>query len=356
MPNIFDTLTINKMELRNRFVRSATMDGLANQGMVSDAEFKLYQELAKGEIGLIISHGLFPTKEGQCSSGQISVHTDEAIPFLKKLVNTVHDHNGKIVAQILHGGWQCHTQVTGLPPVGPSTIVHPRSGLKIRELSSDEVYGLVESYVQATRRIIEAGFDGVQLHGAHSWLLSAFLSPVTNKREDEWGGSVEKRSNLIRQICQGMRRLAGPDYPLLVKLGLRDYHPGGKTLSEGITTARLLEADGVDAIEVSEGTEEEGMHHIRQDAVHPYYITECTEARKSLSIPLILVGGMRNLQEMQAVLDKGIADAISMCRPFIMDPYLVKNFREGLTNSSDCTSCNQCLAQMRQGYLRCTQV
>lgn len=356
MPDIFDTLTLNGMELRNRFVRSATMDGLANQGMVSDVELKLYQELAKGEIGLIISHGLFPTKEGQCSPGQISVHTDEAVPSLRKLVNIVHERNGKIVAQILHGGWQCHTGVTGLPPVGPSTVVHPRSGLKIRELSSDEVYELVESYIQATRRIIEAGFDGVQLHGAHSWLLSAFLSPVTNKREDEWGGSAEKRSNLIRQICRGIRNLAGPDYPLLVKLGLRDYHPQGKALTEGIMTARFLEADGVDAIEVSEGIEEEGVHHIRQDAVHPYYIPECTEARKFLSLPLILVGGMRNLNEMRAVLDDRIADAISMCRPFIMDPYLVMNFRGGLINNSECNSCNQCLAQMRQGHLRCTQI
>lgn len=356
MPNFFDTITINKMELRNRFVRSATMDGLANQGIVSDAELSLYQELGKGEIGLIVSHGLFPTKEGQCSSGQISVHTDEAIPSLRKLVNIVHKNNGKIAAQILHGGWQCSTEVTGLTPVGPSATVNPRSGLQIRELSSDEIYELVELYVQAVRRIIEAGFDAIQLHSAHSWLLSAFLSPVTNRREDEWGGSPEKRSNFIRRICRGIRQLAGPDYPLLVKLGLQDYHPEGKSVSEGIATAKLLESDGVDAIEVSEGIEQEGMHHIRLDAVRPYYTQECTEARQALSIPLILVGGMRNLHDMQAVLDEGIADAVSMCRPFIMDPYLVKNFREGLTDGSGCTSCNQCLGQMRKGYLRCTLV
>jgi 2,4-dienoyl-CoA reductase-like NADH-dependent reductase (Old Yellow Enzyme family) len=356
MPDIFDTLTINKMELRNRFVRSATMDGLASQGMVSDAELGLYQELAKGEIGLIISHGLFPTKEGQASPGQLSVHTDEAIPSLRELVNIVHKNNGKIVAQILHGGWQCRPEVTGLAPVGPSATVNPRSGLQIRELSSDEIYKLIELYVQAVKRIIEAGFDGVQLHGAHSWLLSAFLSPVTNKREDEWGGSPEKRSNFIRRICREIRQMAGLDYPILVKLGIKDYHPEGKSVSDGIKQAKLLEAGGVDAIEVSEGIEADPAHHIRFDALSPYYIEECTETRQAISLPLILVGGMRNLSDMQAVLDEGIADAISMCRPFIMDPYLVKNLHEGLTDGSGCTSCNQCLGMMRQGHLRCTLV
>jgi 2,4-dienoyl-CoA reductase-like NADH-dependent reductase (Old Yellow Enzyme family) len=356
MPNIFDTLTINKMELRNRFVRSATMDGLASQGIVTDAELSLYQELAKGEIGLIISHGLFPTKEGQASPGQLSVHTDEAIPSLRKLVNPVHENKGKIVAQILHGGWQCRPEVTGLLPVGPSSIKHPHSGLKIRELSSDETYELVESYVQAARRIIEAGFDGIQLHCAHSWLLSAFLSPVTNKREDEWGGSPEKRANLIRRIYRGIRQMVGDDYPILVKIGIKDYHPEGKSISDGILQARLLEMDGLDAIEISEGIEADQSHHIRLDALHPYYIQECIEARQALSLPLILVGGMRNLYEMQAVLDEGIADAISMCRPFIMEPYLVKKLRQGLVDSSQCTSCNQCLSRMRQGFLSCPYV
>ena len=356
MASLFDTLTINRMEMRNRFVRSATMDSMAEQGTVSDAEIRLYQELGKGEIGLIVSHGLFPTPDGQVSPRQLSVHTDESIPSLSKLVNSIHQHNGKIAAQILHGGWQCRSEVTGLSPVGPSAIVHPRSGAQIRALSSDEIYELVELYIQATRRIIEAGFDAVQLHGAHSWFLSAFLSPVTNKRDDEWGGSGKKRSNFLRRICQGIRQLAGPDYPILVKLGLQDYYPEGKTVAEGIETARFLEEDGVDAIEVSEGLEEQSSHHIRLGALSPYYVDDCRQVREALLIPVILVGGMRGLRDMQAVIDEGVADSISMCRPFIIDPYLVKHFSEGLTNSSECVSCNECLEQMRQGQLRCTRI
>ncbi len=353
MPSLFDPVTISKLELRNRFVRSATNDNLADDGMVTDAQVGLFRELAQGEIGLIVTGGLYPTKEGKGPAGQTAADTDETIPSLRRLVNVVHENSGKIAAQIMHCGWVVRPEVSGFQPVGPSAIVNPYTGIQVRELSGDEIHELVDHYVQAARRVIEAGFDAVQLHGAHSWLISAFLSSAINKRVDEWGGSPEKRVNFVRRICQGIRRSARPDYPLLVKLGLHDYHPEGKSTAEGVETARLLEIDGVDAIEVSEGLEAEMGHHIRLDATSPCYVEECRQARKKLSLPLILVGGMRDLQDMEAIIDDGEADAISMCRPFIMEPYIVKNFREGLTSSSGCTSCNGCLAQMLQGNFRC---
>ena len=355
MANLFDILKINKLELRNRFVRSATMDGLADQSMVSDAELNLYRELGRGEIGLIISHGLFPTQEGKCGNGQLSASADAAIPSLSRLVKAVHEGDGKIAAQILHGGWMCRQETTGLQPVGPSAVVHPRSGLPVRELSSEEIHGLVEDYIQAARRIIDAGFDGIQLHGAHSWLLSAFLSPVTNKRQDEWGGTAKKRANLLLRICRGIRQLAGPSYPIMVKLGIKDYHPEGKSISDGIEQAKLLEAAAVDSIEVSEGLEQDFFHHIRLNAMTPYYLDECRQVKQALSIPVMLVGGMRKLSDMQAIIDEGASDAISMCRPFIMDPHLIKHLREGLTDSSECTSCNGCSGGRRKpGELICS--
>jgi 2,4-dienoyl-CoA reductase-like NADH-dependent reductase (Old Yellow Enzyme family) len=352
MPSVFDSITINKLVLTNRFVRSATMDAMARGGMISEAEQKLYRELGQGDIGLIISHGLYPTKEGQCSPGQLSVHNDDSIPSLSQLTRVVHRGGSKIAAQILHGGWMCSKEVTGLSPVGPSEAVHPLSKSAVRQLSSDEVYELIGDYAKAASRIIEAGFDAIQLHGAHSWLISAFLSPATNRRQDKWGGSAENRARFVREIYRSIRQVAGTDYPILIKLGLKDYHPEGKSISEGIEVTRLLQQDGFDAIEVSEGLEQDFFHHIRTDATSPYYLEECRQARKDLSLPLILVGGMRNLKDMQQVLDDGIADAISMCRPFIMNPGLVRDFRRG-ANSSGCTSCNRCMALMREGQLRC---
>ena len=356
MPSLFDQLTINKLELHNRFVRSATMDSMADDGMVSEREITLYRELGRGDIGLIVSHGLYPTKEGQCSPGQLSAHSDEAIPSLQRLVRAVHDNGGKIAAQVLHGGWMCSQEVTGLRPVGPSQLVHPRSGVTIRQLSSDEIHELVDDYAKAAVRIIEAGFDAIQLHGAHSWLISAFLSPATNKREDEWGGSARGRARFVRELYRCIRKVTGPDYPILIKLGIRDYHPEGKTAAEGAEVARLLQEDGFDAIEVSEGLEQDFFHHIRRDGVTPYYLEDCRHAREKLSVPLILVGGMRTLKDMQQVLDAGMADAVSLCRPFIMNPHLVADLRGGMSVSSGCTSCNGCMATMREGQLRCVLV
>jgi 2,4-dienoyl-CoA reductase-like NADH-dependent reductase (Old Yellow Enzyme family) len=341
------------MVIENRFVRSATLDGMAHNGMVSDAEIALYSELGRGSIGLIVSHGLAPTGEGQASPGQLSAFSDEAIPSLKKIVDAVHEGGGKIAAQILHGGWMCRPEVTGLQPVGPSAMLHPRSGQAIRELSSDEIVQLIEDYAQASRRIKEAGFDGVQLHAAHSWLLSAFLSPVTNRRQDEWGGSAVKRANLLRRICIRMRKMLGPEFPIMVKLGIRDYHPEGKPSSEGVETARMLEADGVDAVEVSEGLEADFFHHIRKDALAPYYLDECRQVRRAIAIPVFLVGGIRRLEDMEMVLGEGVADAISMCRPFIMEPHLVERLRSRLSERSNCTSCNGCLGLMSKGRLAC---
>jgi 2,4-dienoyl-CoA reductase-like NADH-dependent reductase (Old Yellow Enzyme family) len=353
MPNLFDTLTVNKLKLRNRFIRSATCESLGDQGKVTDPLLALYRELAGGEIGLIIIGGLYPKKDGQVSHGQLGAHTDETIPGLKRLVRTVHENASKIAAQLMHSGWNCRSEVTGLQPVGPTSMVNPWTGLRVRELSGDEIYELAELFIQSAGRVVEAGFDAIQLHAAHSHIISSFLSPVTNKRQDEWGGSPEKRSNFLHRIYSGIRELVGPDYPILVKLGLVDYHAEGKQLSEGVDIARSLEADGVDAIEVSEGLEQDPIHHIRLNATSPYYVLECHRVRRVLHLPLILVGGMRELQGMQMVLDEGIADAISMCRPFIMDPHIVRKFREGSTNTSQCTSCNGCLKQGRKGSINC---
>ena len=352
--SIFQPFKINNSVINNRFVRSATVDNLGSNGIVTDSQLELYRKLGKGGIGLIITGGLFPTRDGQAARGQLGAHEDKVIPSLKRLTDTVHKSGGKIAAQILHGGFRCNPQVSGLQPVGPSAFTIQDTGQDVRELSGDEIYELIDAYVQATQRIIEAGFDAVQLHGAHGWLISAFLSPVMNRRQDEWGGTPEKRANFPRLICRNIRHMAGPDYPVLIKLGFKDYHQDGKTLSEGIAVARILQSSGIDAIEVSEGIEDDWGHHIRPNAVSPYYLEECREARKQISLPLILVGGMRKLRDMQRIVDDGIADAISMCRPFIRDPYIVNKFLEGIAECSDCNSCNGCIEQMQRGNIHCT--
>jgi 2,4-dienoyl-CoA reductase-like NADH-dependent reductase (Old Yellow Enzyme family) len=352
MSRLFEPFMINRMQVKNRFVRSATMDNMGSNGMVTQAQLDLYRDLSLGEVGLIISSGIFPSQNGQAGQGQLGAHTDETIPSLKKITDVVHKNNGKVAAQLLHGGWLCNPDFIRQQPIGPSSLIHPASGISIKGLSTDEVYEVIEQFIQAGRRLIEAGFDAIQFHGAHSWLISAFLSPVTNKREDEFGGSAEKRANFVAQIYKGIRRIAGPDYPIFIKLGLKDYHPNGKSLAEGLKTAQIFEEMGMDSIEISEGLEEDRSHHIRLDAISPYYLEECRQARRVLKRPLILVGGMRKLKDIELVLKEDIADAVSMCRPLVMDRYIIKKFHEGTATSSACTSCNGCVG-LNRTTLRC---
>jgi len=350
---IFTPFEINNLKLINRFVRSATFDNMAEGGMVTDRQVKLYKKLGSSDIGLIITHGIFPSKNGQAAEGQIGAHIDATIPSLQKLTDAVHENGGKIAAQLLHGGSLCREEISGSPALGPSETISERTGREVKEISEDEIYGLIEDYGQAARRLIEADFDAIQLHGAHGWFLSAFLSPATNQRKDIWGGSAENRLRLVKMIYKKIRKIAGSDFPVFIKLGLKDYHPEGKSLSEGLYTAKILETIGMDAIEVSEGIESEPKHHIRKDAIHPYYLDECREARSELSLPLILVGGMRYLDDMQAVLDANIADAVSMCRPFINDPAIVQKFERGISDYSECISCRKCTDAMKTRKLRC---
>ncbi|MBN1907348.1 MAG: NADH:flavin oxidoreductase [Deltaproteobacteria bacterium] len=354
MSKIFKPLQINRLSIKNRFVRSATVDNLGENQVVTDAQLNFYRELARGEVGLIISSGLFPSLDGWAAPGQLGIHTDEMIPSLKKITDTVHANDGKIVAQLMHAGWFGNPGLCGLQTVGPSETVNPANNLKVRGLSSDEVEEKVDEFVKAGVRAVEAGFDGVQIHAAHGWLVSAFLSPVTNRRNDNWGGSASNRARFVIKITEGMRKAVGPDYPILIKMGIKEYHPEGKSTEEGINSAILFINAGMDAIEVSEGVEETPFNHIRPDRMDPYYVDECKKAREAISKPLILVGGMRNLSDIEKVVDEGIADAISMCRPFIMDQHIVKKFRQGSSKRSLCTSCNKCIPTMLERNLHCT--
>jgi 2,4-dienoyl-CoA reductase-like NADH-dependent reductase (Old Yellow Enzyme family) len=353
MPQLFDSLAVRGLKIPNRFVRSATVDNLGEGQSVSQAQLDFYRELARGEVGLIISSGLFPSLDGWAAPGQVGIHRDEQVGSLRRLTAAVHREGGRVVAQLMHAGWFGNPALSGLALVGPSDSVNPANGQKVRALSTQEVFQHVEDFAQAGRRAREAGFDGVQVHAAHSWLVSAFLSPATNLREDEWGGSPGKRAAFLVKILEGLRRECGPDFPLMIKLGLKDYHPQGKNVTEGIESVRVGLKAGLDALEISEGLEAQPFHHIREAATRPYYLEEARALREAVNLPTILVGGFRRLADMQGVVEGGVADAISLCRPFIMDQHLVRKLRTGILSRSDCSSCNGCIQEMHRRNLHC---
>jgi len=352
MNHLFEPTSINGMSLRNRFVRSATWEGLANKdGSVSQKLTEKMVELVKGEVGLIISGYSFVSPVGQSTPGQLAVYDDRFVPGLKNMVQTVRAAGGKIALQIVHGGAFADPKLTGMETVGPS------SGLvTCRPLRLEEMEGIILAFAHAARRAKEAGFDAIQVHGAHGFLLGQFLSAAFNKRADEYGGSLKNRARLLLEVVRSVREVVGSGFPLLMKLNSEDFLEGGITREESVQVARMLEKESVDAIEFSGGTlaspeklfpARPGMLNTQDEEV--YYRQAANLYKKEVSIPLMLVGGIRSYEVAGELVESGTTDYISLSRPLIVEPGLVKRWREGDRRKAECISCNACFGPAREG-------
>ena len=227
-------------------------------------------------------------------------------------------------------------------------------------MAEDEIREVIQSYGDAAKRAREAGFDGVQIHAAHGYLLSQFLSPFTNRRKDDWGGTLPNRLRIHCEICRDIRKKAGEDYPLLVKLGVRDGFPGGLEIGEGLQAAEMIVRWGADALEISQGlrgVEYEGTEFrtgIDSPEKEAYFRPWCKAVKERVPVPVMMVGGMRTLAVMEEVLEKREADFISLSRPLIREPGLVNDWRKGDQRRSACISCNKCLERLKKdGTLHC---
>jgi 2,4-dienoyl-CoA reductase-like NADH-dependent reductase (Old Yellow Enzyme family) len=352
MKHLFERTSINGMSLPNRFVRSATWEGLANKdGSVRQKLTEKMVELAKGEVGLIISGYSFVSPEGQSTSGQLAAYDDRFVPGLKKMVQAVHAAGGKIALQIVHGGAFADFKLTGREVVGPSSGLAPCRPLKLKEME-----GIVLAFADAARRAKEAGFDAVQVHVAHGFLLGEFLSKAFNKRADEYGGSLKNRARLLLEVVRGVRKAVESGFPLLMKLNSEDFLEGGMTREESVQVSRMLEKESVDAIEFSGGTlaspekvfpARPGMLNTRDQEV--YYRQAAKLYKKEVSIPLMLVGGIRSYEVAGELVESGTTDYISLSRPLIVEPGLVKRWRVGDRRKAECISCNECFGPAREG-------
>ncbi|OPY21670.1 MAG: salicylyl-CoA 5-hydroxylase [Methanomethylovorans sp. PtaU1.Bin093] len=349
---LFETINIAGIKIPNRFVRSATHEWMAEpDGTPTSRIGDLYGELARNEVGLIITGYAYVDPKGKSDDLQQGIYDDSFIGPYKEIVARVHEHGSKIVLQIAHGGRQ--TMITADNPymLAPSAVIETTKGMTPEEMTGKEVLETIENFAQAARRAKEAGFDGVQLHCAHGFLLSNFLSPYTNRRNDRWGGSTKKRTQVILDIISRVRELAGENYPILVKLNVTDgFKPGAHkhTLDapESIEIAKILADNGVCAIEVSGGVAEAGEELFRTMIDSPkkeaYYREYAKMIKEQVDVPVILVGGIRSKQVMEMLLKEGYADMISLCRPLIAEPDLVMKLKKGETESAKCVSCNLC--------------
>lgn len=347
MSALFTPIRIGSVLVPNRFVRSATHDYMAtDEGHVTDAEVRLYRDLAEGEVGLIITGHAFVQPSGKASPRQMAAHDDRFVEGLARIPAAVSGFSARVFLQIAHAGRQTKPKLCGCVPVSPSAVYDPSSKVMPRELSGDEVRDLIRDFIRAAARAQRAGFDGVQLHAAHGYLLSSFLSPHTNRRTDEWGGSIENRARGLLEILRGVKSACGLNFPVIVKLNSTDFLDDGLTLDDAIGIAGLLETAGIDGIEVSGGMAEAGRGSVwpglRAEPEEGYFVENAARIKKAVGVPVFGLGGLRTLAVAERIVAEGLVDLVSLSRPLIRDPHLVKNFREGRVDRSECVSCNKC--------------
>ncbi|MBN1334143.1 MAG: NADH:flavin oxidoreductase [Synergistales bacterium] len=358
---LFESTSINGMVLNNRFVRSATWEGLANEdGSCTSRLIDIMADLAIGQVGLIITGHAYVSPEGQASLRQMGIHRDEFLPDLSEMADAVHREGGKIVLQLAHAGCYGAVKLTGIEPIGPS-IPDEKWSFACREMNSEDIRATVEAFRNAALRTKKAGFDGVQIHAAHGYLLSQFLSPFYNKRKDQYGGSIENRARMLLEIIGEIRSVVGEDFPILVKINSDDYLDSGFCLEDMLIVSKMIEEAGVDSIEMSGGTVNEGSRYkfsrtltLESEEDEVYYREAALKYKKKVNIPLILVGGIRSFPVAEDIVYREVADFISFSRPLIREPHLVRRWKEGDTRPARCISCNACFRPARKGDgLRC---
>ena len=347
MSVLFTPAAIGPVAVPNRFVRSATHDYMADDGgNVTDAQIALYARLAEGEVGLIVTGHAHVQPSGQASPRQMGVFDDGFVAGLARIPAAVHRFPSKVFLQIAHAGRQTKARLCGGVPVSPSAVHDPVSKVTPRELTDGEVRAVIADFVSAAARAKRAGFDGVQLHAAHGYLLSSFLSPHTNRRTDAWGGPVENRVRALLEILRGIKAVCGREFPAIVKLNATDLLDGGLSVEDAVSVARLLEAEGIDGIEVSGGMAEAGRGSVwpglRAEEDEGYFAGYAARVKRAVKVPVSALGGIRTLAVAERIVAEGRADLVSLSRPLIRDPFLVRRFREGLAARSECLSCNGC--------------
>jgi len=354
MSKLFEHSFINGMELSNRFVRSATWEGMAAEdGSVTPKLKETLVALAKGGVGLIITSHAYVLPEGQAGPWQLGIYKDELIEGYRDLTQSVRAAGAKIVVQLAHAGKFAPESLTGQPPL----VVSDFEGLSQsprHEISIDYIRKLVAAFGEAARRAQAAGFDGVQIHSAHGYLLSQFLSPAFNRREDEYGGSIGNRAKIHVQICQAMRKAVGDKFPILIKLNCRDFTDDGLSLEDSLKVGRMLEKAGLDAIELSGGLLTGGKLSpsrpgIKSEEQEAYFKEDARAFKKEINILLLLVGGIRSFEVAERLVEDGVADYISMSRPFIREPELINRWKAGDRKRALCKSDNLCYGPGREG-------
>jgi len=362
MARLFEEIEINGMKLPNRLVRSATWEGMClEDGSPTDRLTRCYIDLARGGVGLIITGYAYVSREGRQLTGQMGIDRDEMAPDYQRLIGAVHEAGGVIAMQLVHAGGQTTASEAGTRPLAPSSLVAEQFHEIPVELTLSDISRIVKSFGSAARRARDWGFDGVQLHGAHGYLINQFLSPHTNRRVDRYGGGIQNRARFLFEVFEDVRRSVGPDYPVMIKLTGCDNMERGLGEEDALYVAVELSKMGIDAIEVSSGTIASGDKNPAREQIdapskEAYNLPLARNVKEAVGdrVKVMSVGGFRTYEVAEGAVRDGLIDLVALSRPFIWEPGLAARWKNGERNPARCVSCNGCfLPGIKEGGIYC---
>lgn len=357
LKTLFDATQLSGLRLKNRFIRSATHDGRADDlGHPTPKLVARYEALAQGGVGTIITGLMCVTDREKIARSEMAIYNDSFVPEYKKLTQAVHGHNANIIAQLVCNGAQSMGRRPGVMWV-PSAIEGDPALEGTVEMTAQDIAHMEEDFISGALRAKAAGFDGVQLHVAHGYLLSRFLTPYYNRRTDDYGGSAENRARVVVEICQRMRQAVGPDYPIWAKINCEDFaDEGGFTFEECRKLCKKLEEVGLSAVEVSGGTrlsrENEGTIRRMPPQGQSYFKDQAAALAELLEIPVVLVGGNRDFDKLTDLINQTKIAYVSLSRPFIREPDLINRWASGDRTPAKCISCTKCFSKETECIFR----
>ncbi|MFC2155357.1 NADH:flavin oxidoreductase [Acidobacteriota bacterium] len=356
--NIFEPFSSGKIRTSNRLMRSATCEYMADENGRPNENFTaLYKNLAENKIGIIVTGYSYVLPNGKSNPGQSGIYSDDLIPAWQEITTGVRESSSLFLMQIVHGGRQVRLKNHIGPIWAPSAV--PDSVFKTEplEMTAAQIGEVIDAFIKASVRAEKAGFHGIQLHVAHGYLLSQFLSPYTNHRSDAYGGDQDKRTRIVSEIIKGIKEKTSDTFIISAKTNCKDFVPGGLTLQQAIMSAKLMKQAGLDFIEVSGGMGESKAGAVRKSIEtiddEGYFLSHAQAIRREVGLPTAAVGGFRSLSLMEQVLTEGSADFISLCRPFIREPDLLSKFEKKESDQASCISCNRCF---NPKGIRCWQI
>jgi len=384
---VFSPASIGPVRLANRLVRTATLECMCPvPGIIDDRYLRVYENLARGGAGLIVTGNYFVHRLGIVQGNNLLVDSDAVIPQLQKVTAVVKRHGVPIFGQINHGGRYARESLTGAEPLAPSAVKDSIDRVTPRAMTEEQIETAIESFVSAARRLRDAGFDGVEINATHGYLANQFLSGFTNRRHDRWGGTLENRFLFLSEVVSRTRVAAGLDFPVTVKLSGSDFMPRGITVEECVFFSRRLESLGVSGLTISGGFKEKAFRTMSKgDIPHQlvlsnrrglerilgrvllaamrhsarfsegYFLPHAAAVKAAVSIPVTAVGGFRTLAVMERAISDSAADLIGLSRPLIREPRLPQRLQDGSSTAATCVNCNRCtvMTALLSEPLRC---